>query len=110
MKQLITFILLFGCGRVVPQSLAPSVLNSDGGTGAVPSSSGSVTIYYNIGEPLMDDIKNTSSGARLTQGFLQPEIVGYGVLQVSVHTGSMTCVSSNDASVVLNANGPNTPF
>ena len=45
-----------------------------------------------------------------TQGFLQPDVIGYGALQINSYTTAMTCQSSNDASIVLNSIGSNTPF
>lgn len=95
---------------MLAQSLTPSVFNANGGILTATSPTGPVEIYYNIGEPVYDDIRNTASNARLTQGFLQPDVVGFGVLTVNVYATAMTCQSSNDASVVLNANGASSPF
>ncbi len=106
--QFILAIAFSGC--LFSQSLSPSVFNTDGGNATIASPTGQVSIYYNIGEPVYDDIKNESSGTRLTQGFLQPDVVGFGALQIATYTTAMTCHSSNDASIVLNANGANAPF
>ncbi len=105
------FLVILSFSRVVlSQSLVPGVFNTGGGVFTTTSPTGPVSVYYNIGEPVYDDIRNTASNARLTQGFLQPDVVGFGVLTVNTYTTAMTCQSSNDASVVLNTSGANSPF
>ena len=110
MRSVIFIIILFLGTTVFAQSLSPSVFNTDGGIATTASPTGSVVIYYNIGEPIYEDVKNTSSNTRFTQGFLQPDIIGFGALQISTYTTAMTCFSANDASIVLNITGANSPF
>jgi gliding motility-associated-like protein len=110
MRCLFFVILCALCNCDFAQSVSPSVFNTDGGTAVVPSPTGSVTIYYSIGEPVYDDIKSSTADIRFTQGFLQPDIIGFGALQINSYTTAMTCQSSNDASIVLNSIGSNAPF
>lgn len=110
MKYLFFISLTIFSKLVFTQSLSPSVFNTDGGNAVVTSPTGSVVIYYNIGEPIYDNIQNTSSNTLFTQGFLQPDIVGNGILQINTYTTAMTCYSANDASIVLNITGANSPF
>lgn len=105
------FISLFIISKIVfAQSLSPSVFNADGGNAIIASPTGSVVIYYNVGEPIYNDIQNTTSNTRFTQGFLQPDIVGFGALQINTYTAAMSCFSANDASIILNITGANSPF
>lgn len=104
------FLILLISASCPAQSLAPSVFNAAGGEGQVASPEGRVTVYYNIGEPVYDDIKDNNDRIRLTQGFLQPDVIGNGVLTVYSFTSGMTCTNSNDASVVLTVSGMSPPF
>lgn len=92
------------------QSLLPSVINASGGAHPVTGTDGPVTIYYSIGETIIEDVTTTNSHERFTQGFLQPEVIGTGVLIVESYSTAMTCYSSNDAAIVVNAKGTNAPF
>ncbi|MBI3520464.1 MAG: gliding motility-associated C-terminal domain-containing protein [Bacteroidetes bacterium] len=110
MRHWFLALILSCCNIAFSQSVAPSVFNTDGGIATTASPTGSVTVYYNIGEPVYTDVQNATSTARFTQGFLQPDIIGLGVLQINTYTTAMTCASANDASIVLNVNGSNVPY
>jgi gliding motility-associated-like protein len=109
MKKLAAYLIFLSLSCNA-QTLQPYVFNSSGATATVGSVQGPVTVYYNIGEPLYNDIQSTSAQYRLTQGFLQPETIGSSVLSVYTYTSPMSCFSSNDASILLNAAGANAPF
>lgn len=110
MKHCLTIVFLTFCLAARPQRLVPAVINSSGGENTVSTSEGNVTVYYNIGEPIIDDVKDKDEKIRFTQGFLQPDIIGNGVLTVSGFSTGMTCASSNDASISLTINGFSPPF
>lgn len=88
----------------------PAVINSSGDEATIATQEGSTIIYYNIGEPIVDDVKDKNENIRFTQGFLQPDIIGNGVLSVHSFSTGMTCASSNDASISLTINGIAPPF
>ncbi|MBK8369716.1 MAG: gliding motility-associated C-terminal domain-containing protein [Bacteroidetes bacterium] len=100
MKYLIIIIFIFGI--VVKQfaQIAPQVINSAGGGGAVGSSG--VEVYYNIGEPIITTISNSNNV--ITQGFLQPDIVGNLDLSITTLHQNESCLNKNDGfiSLVLN--------
>lgn len=109
MRQLLFIIALLCCGRLASQSVTPSVYNADGGTGMIVSGNDTLRIFYNIGEPITDDVQN--SQVRFTQGFLQPDVVLHSsVLQVNTYTTGISCSDANDASIVINASGTYQPF
>jgi gliding motility-associated-like protein len=60
---------------------------------------------YNIGEPIIG-----TGGHYYTQGFLQPNYKSSTILNVSAFTTAMSCQNSNDASIILNVNGVNSPY
>lgn len=107
---LILYIAFFLAKPAHGQSVAPFVVNTSGGIASIPDVNGSLVVYYNIGETIIDDVANSNETSRLTQGFLQPDIIGNGILTVYSFTTAMTCYSSNDASAVLNTSGLNSPF
>lgn len=110
MKHLLLLFLLPAALNIKSQSFAPSVFNSGGGTGDVPSTSGVISVYYSIGETVYEDVSSNPSASRFTQGFLQPEIVGYGAMQVTALQTTMSCYNSDDASMMLEVKSKNTPY
>lgn len=107
-KFLCIFILLY-CSRMASQSVTPSVYNADGGMGIIVSNNDTFRIFYNIGEPVTDDVQNGQ--VRLTQGFLQPDIVMHNdTIHVNTYTTGISCSDASDASITLNATGLFPPF
>jgi gliding motility-associated-like protein len=104
MKKIIVFFSIISL-RGFAQTVSPQVINSAGGGGAVGSSG--VEVYYNIGEPIITTISNGSNA--ITQGFLQPDVVGEFSLNVSPLFQNESCLNKQDGliSLVLNS-APNT--
>ena len=73
MKKLIYLFTIIGC-KAFSQSLSPQVINSAGGYGTIGTGTNSIEVYYNIGEPVINTIGNGTN--LLTQGFLQPDVLG----------------------------------
>ena len=97
----ILFILIITCvSRIQAQTITPSVINSAGGGGSVGSTG--YEVYYNIGEPCVTTIKNDSN--IITQGFLQPDIIGKFGLTATAFVTPNSCTDSNDGSIVITAN------
>jgi gliding motility-associated-like protein len=96
------FYLLYVFYSIVgySQSISPHIINSAGGGGPVGSSG--VEVYYNIGEPLVSTVNNGANA--ITQGFLQPDIVGDFGLNVSALTSNESCLSKNDGKINLTLN------
>lgn len=102
MKYYLIVIFVFGIVlKQFAQTVSPSVINSAGGGGTVGSSG--VEVYYNIGEPIITTISNSNNA--ITQGFLQPDIVGAFSLSVTPLFQNESCLSKNDGfiSLVLNS-------
>lgn len=93
--------LLFFTVCVNAQTISPQVINSAGGGGAVGSSG--VEVYYNIGEPIITTISNSNNA--ITQGFLQPDIVGVFSLSVTPLFQNESCLNKKDGfiSLILNS-------
>lgn len=102
-KTILTYLILFGL-QGMAQSLEPSVINSSGGTYSVPSGTTTVEVYYNIGEPVVEVVSNTSANSMLTQGFLQPDMVGKVGLSFSSMASNESCLQRNDGKIVLEPN------
>lgn len=97
--------LLFFTVCVNAQTISPQVINSAGGGGAVGSSG--VEVYYNIGEPIITTISNSNNA--ITQGFLQPDIVGVFSLSVTPLFQNESCLNKKDGfiSLILNSSPSN---
>ena len=106
MKKLIYIFIVIGC-KVFSQSLSPQVINSAGGSGSVGTGSAAVQVYYNIGEPIINTIGNGTN--LLTQGFLQPDILGNFGLAISPLFSNESCLDKNDGNInlILNNQPPN---
>ena len=82
-------------------TLSPSVINSAAGHGT----SGTMSIYYSIGEPI---IATGTDGNKkyYTQGFLQPNSSAKtDSLNVYADTVNVTCSGANDGKIILHING-----
>lgn len=101
MKKIFLIVSLIFFIDAFSQSVSPSVINTTGGGGAVGSSG--VEVYYNIGEPIISTVNNNSNV--ITQGFLQPDIVGEFDLIASALSQDESCLHKQDgfASVVLSS-------
>ncbi|MES2130702.1 MAG: gliding motility-associated C-terminal domain-containing protein [Bacteroidota bacterium] len=84
---------------VFSQSVSPQVINSAGGGGAVGTSG--MEVYYNIGEPLHTTISNGNDV--ITQGFLQPDIVGEFGLTASAFITPASCADKTDGAINISA-------
>ncbi|MDF2448836.1 MAG: conserved repeat domain protein [Bacteroidota bacterium] len=82
------------------QTVSPSVFNTTGGGGAVGSTG--VELYYNVGEPIVSTV--TNGAQMITQGFLQPDIVGVLELSLTPLFQNESCLNKKDGfiSLVLN--------
>lgn len=82
------------------QSITPSVINSAGGGGAVGSTG--IEVYYNIGEAITSTLNNGNQV--ITQGFLQPDIVGEFNLSLTPLYQNESCLNKSDGiiSLILN--------
>jgi gliding motility-associated-like protein len=106
MKYFIIIIFIFGIvAKQFSQTVSPAVINSAGGGGTVGSTG--VEVYYNIGEPIVSTINNANS--TITQGFLQPDIIGNFSLSITPLVQNESCLNKQDGfiSLVLNSS-PNT--
>ena len=103
MKKLIYLFIIIGC-KAFSQSLSPQVINSAGGTGTISTGTNAIQVYYNIGEPVINTIGNGAN--LLTQGFLQPDILGKFGLNISPLYSSESCLGKNDGKINLMLNTP----
>ncbi len=99
MKYLLYILFLLSAYMLRSQSLAPQVINSAGGGGVVGSTG--VQIYYSIGEPLFTTI--TNGNAIITQGFLQPDLLGEFGLTASAFVTPNSCADKADGSIKITA-------
>ena len=82
------------------QEISPMVIGSAGGTGTT----GTVQIYYQIGEPIV--ATGNSGSNSFTQGFVQPTYdTAYSVLTILVNSSNESCLDANDGSISLSAFG-----
>lgn len=102
MKSFCVLVLLLALHFAVAQSVTPQVLNAAGGGGAVGTSG--IEVYYNIGEPFFTTIQNDSQV--VTQGFLQPEMVGEFGLTASAFMTPASCADKADGTIRVEANLP----
>ncbi len=101
MRKLFLFFILLSWSRVYSQSVTPSVIHTSGGGGTVGTTG--TELYYNIGEPIVTTIINSNN--IITQGFLQPEIVGTIDLSITPLFQNESCLNKHDGfiSLVLNS-------
>jgi gliding motility-associated-like protein len=101
MKYYLIIIFIFGIVlKQSGQSISPSVINSAGGGGAVGATG--IETYYNIGEPMVSTVNNNFYA--ITQGFLQPDIVGEFALSVTPLFQNESCLSKKDGFISLMLN------
>ncbi|MFN8116867.1 MAG: gliding motility-associated C-terminal domain-containing protein [Bacteroidia bacterium] len=100
-RKIFLIFIWFVSIKVNSQTVSPSVINTTGGGGAVGSSG--VEVYYNVGEPIVSTVSNNIFS--VTQGFLQPDIVGEFDLIASALSQNESCLNKQDgyASVILNS-------
>jgi gliding motility-associated-like protein len=99
MKNKINLIvLLLGISLISrAQDIPIQVINSAGGGGTV---TGGVQMYYNIGETVI----STISSPLVTQGFLQPDLIGkFGLTATPMSSGSVSCVDAKDGYIIITA-------
>lgn len=77
------------------QSITPQVINSAGGGGQVGTSG--IEVYYNIGEPIVSTVNNGTNV--ITQGFLQPDVVGNFGLIVNTFSTNVSCADKTDGTI-----------
>lgn len=102
MKYFLIYIfILFSAFQLKSQSISPAVINTAGGGGVIGTST--VEVYYNIGEPIVSTVSNSSNV--VTQGFLQPDIVGSLDLSITPLFQNESCLNKKDGfiSLVLNS-------
>lgn len=100
MRILLLYILVLNGLTFMGQSLSPQVVNSAGGGGTVGTTS--VEIYYNVGEPFIATLSDGFSD--LTQGFLQPNIIGEFGLDYTPLVSDESCLDENDGKIFLTQN------
>lgn len=100
MKKIVLILLVIRFVNLHSQTITPSVINSAGGGGTVGASG--IEVYYNIGEPIITTINNSNNA--ITQGFLQPDIVGAFSLSVTPLFQNESCLNKKDGfiSLILN--------
>lgn len=98
MKSFSYLCILLSLGAY-SQTLAPQVINSAGGSGSVSSGTNTIDIYYNIGEPIIATISNGTNA--ITQGFLQPDIIGIIGLNLTAFSSNESCLKKNDGKISL---------
>jgi gliding motility-associated-like protein len=96
MKKALIILLFFNV-CVKAQTVSPSVINTSGGGGTVGGTG--VELYYNIGEPVTATINNSNHA--ITQGFLQPDIVGEFSLSITPLFQNESCLNKQDGFISL---------
>jgi gliding motility-associated-like protein len=98
--KIVLILIIICCFKIQSQTISPSVINSAGGGGVVGTST--VEVYYNIGEPIVSTVSNGSNV--ITQGFLQPDVVGSLDLSLAPLFQNESCLNKKDGfiSLVLN--------
>jgi gliding motility-associated-like protein len=94
--------VLCGCLEARAQSVSPQVINAAGGGGPVGTSG--IEVYYNIGEAFYTTLSSNSQA--ITQGFLQPEIVGEFGLTAGAFMTPASCADKTDGSIRVEAKLP----
>lgn len=102
MKMKNKIILVFGLvtGLVSlsrSQSINNQVINSAGGGGQVGTTG--VEVYYNIGETVINTVQSGSN--TVTQGFLQPDVLGKYGLSVGSAINPISCINKTDGGIIL---------
>jgi gliding motility-associated-like protein len=98
MKSKIIVIFILGVVfKQFAQNIYPAVINTTAGGGAVGTTS--VELYYNIGEPCIATLSDGFSD--LTQGFLQPNIIGEFGLEFTPSVNDESCLNENDGQIIL---------
>lgn len=92
-------MITFCFANAYSQSISPQVINSAGGGGPVGSTG--VEVYYNIGETMITTIGNGTNF--ITQGFLQPDIVGDFGLVATPFISPNSCADKTDGSIRIAA-------
>jgi gliding motility-associated-like protein len=100
MKKLLLIIIVLSISKFNAQTITPFVINSAGGGGLVGTTG--YEVYYNIGEPCITTISSDSN--IITQGFLQPDIIGKYGLTASAFVTPTSCIDNTDGSIVITAN------
>lgn len=101
MKYYLISIFVFGIVlKQFGQSISPSVINSAGGGGAVGATG--IETYYNIGEPMVSTVNNNFYA--ITQGFLQPDIVGEFALSITPLFQNESCLDKKDGFITVALN------
>lgn len=97
MKRIIYCILLaLGFGAVHSQTVPLQVINSAGGGGPVGNG---VEVYYNVGETVITTVGN--SNHVITQGFLQPNVIGKLGLSATPFVNNVSCNSKKDGMIII---------
>lgn len=101
MKFSLILITIFSTGwlKLYAQSVTPQVINAAGGGGPVGNSG--VEVYYNIGEAFYTTLNNGNTA--ITQGFLQPDVVGEFGLTASAYMTPASCADKVDGSIKVEA-------
>lgn len=100
MKIKILIVCFLFCTALCHAQNLNQVINTAGGGGTVGSTG--VETYYNIGEPIITTIGNSNN--IITQGFLQPDILGVLDLSITPLFQNESCLNQKDGliSLVLN--------
>ena len=95
MKNKINLMFALILGTIVSksQSIDNQVINSAGGGGSVGATG--YEAYYNIGETVINTINNGTISI-VTQGFLQPDIIGNFGLTAGSVASNITCLGKTD--------------
>ena len=91
-KKYFTCILVFVVFIISAQSIAPQVINSAGSHRALGGTG--ITITDNVGEPFIQTVSSTNF--LITQGFLQPDLVGSVKPSDSFIKSDVSCKDKND--------------
>ena len=100
MKNKFNFVIALVFGIVTiskSQSIPIQVINSAGGGGSVGATG--YEAYYNIGETVISTI--SSGSTTVTQGFLQPDVVGQFGLTASTLFNHISCVGKQDGAITI---------
>lgn len=102
MKKLFILFLITCFENTFSQTITPHVINSAGGGGAVGATG--IEVYYNIGESIISTHSNGNNA--ITQGFLQPDIIGNFALSVTPLFQNESCLNKKDGfmSFIVNSN------
>jgi len=92
---------VFGC---IAQSISPSVINSGGKTSTVTINTQTVIYTDNIGEAVIGT--GSTSGNKLTQGFLQPDMIVVKGTSVVPYASDVTCADKRDGFIIIDVIDP----